>query len=93
MTRLSKQDRARRLLLSVLALRGTHDLGPIRFTALSRLVIPVLTADQVASQLSKWEDAGIVVGASSLQDGLPEPVYRITDAGQAEWDRLQEVER
>ena len=77
-------------MLGALALRATLELGPLRFRTLASMVIPALDADAVARQLSAWEDAGFVVGASSLQDGLPEPVYAITEQGQAEWERLRE---
>ncbi len=90
MTELSREQRARRLLLNTLAMRATLHLGATRFTTLSRLAAPVLTADQVAIQLSAWEDTGLITGSSSLIDGIPVPIYRITKAGQAECDRLRD---
>jgi hypothetical protein len=89
MTRPSREDRARRVLLGALAVRETFGLGPLRFKTLAMMVAPAMTADAVAGQLHAYEDAGLVVGASSLQDGLPEPVYTITVAGRAEWDRMR----
>ena len=90
MTGLSREQRARRLLLNTLAMRATLHLGATRFTTLSRLAAPVLTADQVAIQLSAWEDTGLITGSSSLIDGIPEPIYHITKTGQAECDRLRD---
>lgn len=83
--------RARRVLLGALAVRDSFGLGPLRFKTLAGMVTPVLSADAVAVQLREWEDAGFVAGASSLQDGLPEPIYTITPAGQAEWDRIRAI--
>ncbi len=81
---------ARRVLLGALAVRDFFELGPQRFKKLAGLVAGQLSADAVATQFSEWEAAGFVVGASSLQDGLPEPVYTITEAGRAEWDRMRD---
>jgi DNA-binding HxlR family transcriptional regulator len=81
--------RARRVLLGALAARDSFELGPLRFKTLAAMVVPVLSADAVAAQLSEWEAAGFVAGASSIQDGLPEPVYAITVVGQGEWDRIR----
>ncbi len=90
MTGLSREQRARRLLLTTLAMRATLHLGATRFTTLNQLAAPVLTAGQVAIQLSAWEDAGLITSSSSLIDGIPELIYRITDAGQTECDRLRD---
>ncbi len=81
----------RRVLLGALAVRETFDLGPLRFKTLAGMVAPVLNADMVAGLLSAWEAEGLVQGASSLQNGLPEPVYTITAAGRAEWERLRGI--
>jgi len=83
--------RARRVLLGALAVRDSFELGPLRFKTLAGMVAPVLSADAVATQLSEWEAAGFVAGASSLQDGLPEPVYAITAAGRDEWERIRAI--
>lgn len=84
-----KTAAAHRVLLGALAIRETFELGPLRFKTLAGMVAPVLSADTVASLLSEWEALGFVIGASSLQNGLPEPVYRITELGQAKWDRMR----
>jgi hypothetical protein len=89
MTDLDRELRARRILLAALALRQTLGLGPLRFKTLALAVNPVWDADVVARQLSTWENNGLVRGESSLQDGLPEPVYTITSAGLDELDRLR----
>jgi DNA-binding HxlR family transcriptional regulator len=89
MTPVTREERACRALLGALAVRESFELGPLRFKTLAKLVIPALSADAVARQLSEWEAAGFVIGESSLQDGLPEPVYTITSAGRGEWDRLR----
>jgi DNA-binding HxlR family transcriptional regulator len=82
---------ARRVLLGALAVRDSFELGPQRFKTLAGSVAGHLSADAVATQLREWEDAGLVVGASSLQDGLPEPVYTITQAGREEWERIRAI--
>jgi hypothetical protein len=93
MTRGSQDHLVRRVLLGALAVRESFELGPMRFKSLAKLVASAMDADDVAYQLSAWEDAGLISGASSLQDGLPEPVYVITPAGRVEWDRLRGAER
>lgn len=89
MTSDRKTAAAHRVLLGALAIRETFELGPLRFRALAGMVAQILDADTVASLLSEWEALGFVTGASSLQNGLPEPVYKITEVGKARWDRMR----
>lgn len=84
-----RELRAKRIVLNMLAIRETMQLGPLRFKALALAVKPVWSADTLAGQLRAMEDAGLISGASSLQDGLPEPVYVITSAGLDELNRLR----